>query len=160
MSRSHSPRRPAGDRRGFSLAELAVAVMIVGILAGIALPNLHNALLKAEAARLVGEARTVRLATLDYLADNGAFPPGSGYGLVPRDLEPYLPENYAFTFNGVRFGWFSITLPVGASLWGSRHIGILLIDYSARRDLAQPMKGHMGPDAYWSPTMFYCIMPA
>lgn len=154
------PHRSGRDRRGFSLAELAVTVMIVGILAGVAVPNLHHALLKAEAARLVGEARTVRLAALDHLADNGSFPPSSGTGTVPSALAPYLPENYTFTFNGVRFGWFSMTLPMGVELWGSRHIGILLIDYSARRDLAQPMRAHAGPEAYWSATMFYFITPA
>ncbi|GMV03890.1 MAG: hypothetical protein AMXMBFR53_01720 [Gemmatimonadota bacterium] len=156
--RAETPRR-GGDRRGFSLAELAVTVMIVGILAGVAVPNLHQAILKAEASRLVSEAHTIRLAAFGYLGDHGVFPGSSSYGVVPSALRPYLPENYSFTSNKVRFGWFSFTLPNTNNIWNSRNIGLLIIEYSARRDLAAPMQAHVTTDAYWSSTMFYYIIP-
>ena len=152
--------RPGGTAKGgFTLAELAVTVMVVGILAGLALPNLRYALLKAEASRLVSEGHTVRLAAFDYLGDNGRFPPSSGYGSVPAALEPYLPENYTFTFNNVTFAWFSLTLPNANNVWQSRNLGILMINYASRPDLAEPMQAHRGPDAYWSPTLFYYLIP-
>jgi type II secretory pathway pseudopilin PulG len=133
--------------------------MIVGILAGLAMPNLRYAMLKAEASRLVSEAHTVRLAAFDHLGDNGSFPPSSGFGSVPPALKPYLPENYAFTFNKVNFAWTTITLPNTNNRWQSRNLGILMINYSARPDLAEPMQAHVGIDAIWSATNFYYLIP-
>ena len=40
---------------------------------------------------------------------------------------------------------------------GSRNVGFLAINYSARTDLADPMKAHLGSDTAWSSTMFYFI---
>ncbi|MFQ5535974.1 MAG: type II secretion system protein [Gemmatimonadota bacterium] len=142
---------------GFSLAELAVAVMIVGILAGLALPNLRQALLRAEAARITSDAHTISMAAYDYLSDNGTFPPGAGYGAVPAALAPYLPENFSFTYRGVQYMWFSFNLPNANNFWKTRNLGILIVNYSNRRDLATAMRAHMGPDAFWSPTMFYFV---
>lgn len=145
------------DRSGFSLAELAVTVMIVGILAGVALPNLRRALLDAEAGRIVTDARTVSLAAYEYLADNGAFPASGAYGSVPAQLEPYLPDNFAFEQNNVRYGWISLTLPNSNNSWQTRTLGLFVIDYSNRQDLATPMQRHMGGERYWSSSMFYFL---
>jgi len=149
---------PRNDRRGFTLAELAVVVMIVGILAGVALPNLRSALFKAEASHIVSDAHTISLAAYDYLSDNGRFPGSGGFGTVPAQMEPHLPDGYEFTYRGgVQYAWFSFTLPNANNIWQSRNIGILMINYSTRLDLADAMKAHMGPDKSWSPTMFYFI---
>lgn len=146
------------DRAGFTLAELAIVVMVVGILAGLALPNLRDAMFKADAAHIVSDAHTISLAAYDYLSENGRFPSSSGYGTVPAQLVPHLPENYEFNYkDAVLYAWFSFTLPNANNFWQSRNIGILVINYSARRDLADAMKGHMGPDKSWSSTMFYFI---
>lgn len=147
------------NRAGFTLAELAVTVMIVGILAGVALPNLHYALLKAEASRLVSEAHTIRTAAFDYMSDYGRFPPSSGSGVVPAALKPYLPENYSFTINRVSYAWIAINFPNTNNPWQCRSLGILMINYSARQDLSRPMQAHQGPDAYWSATLFYYLIP-
>ena len=146
------------DKRGFTLAELAVVVMIVGILSGVALPNLRYAMLKGDAAHIVSDAHTISLAAYAYLGDNGRFPSSSGYGMVPPQMANYLPENYEFGYRGdVTYAWFTFTLPNANNYWQSRNIGLLLINYSTRPDLADPMKAHMGPDKAWGPTMFYFI---
>lgn len=148
--------RPS-DRGGFSLAELAVTVMIVGILAGVAVPNLRRALLDAEAGRIVTDARTVSLAAYEYLADNGAFPASGPYGSVPAQLEPYLPDGFDFAPNNVRYGWISITFPNDDNSWQTRTLGLFVVDYASRRDLATPMQRHMGSDRYWSTSLFYFL---
>lgn len=146
------------DRAGFTLAELAVVVMVVGILAGLALPNLRYALLKADAAHIVSDAHTISLAAYDYIADNGTFPGSAGYGMVPPQLADHLPENFEFNYKeDVTYAWFSFTLPNTNNFWQSRSIGILVINYSARPELAQAMRAHLGPDKSWSSTMFYFI---
>ena len=150
--------RPANDRKGFTLIEIAIVVMVVGILAGITIPNMRNALLKADAVHIVSDAHTISLAAYDYLSDNGRFPSSSGYGTVPAQLVDHLPEGYQFNYrDDVLYAWFSFTLPSPDNVWGSRNIGILVINYAARTDLADPMKSHMGADRYWSNTMFYFL---
>ncbi len=146
-----------GDRRGFSLAELAVTVMIVGILAGVALPNLRSVLLKAQASRIVSDAHTVSLAAYEYLAENGSFPGSGGYGTIPGGLATYLPEDFDFEPNGVQYAWFSINLPNANNVWQTRSLGIFIISYPNRQDLATPMQQHMGTDKYWSSTLFYFL---
>lgn len=145
------------DRGGFSLAELAVTVMIVGILAGVALPNLRSALLDAQASRIVSDQRTVSLAAYEYLAENGTFPGSSGYGIVPPQMAPYLPDNFSFAHDGVTYAWFSFNFPNANNVWQTRTMALFVINYANRRDLAPSMQGHAGPDRYWSSTLFYFL---
>ncbi len=73
-------------------------------------------------------------------------------------MAEFLPENYEFNYRGdVQYAWFSFTLPGGFLWWGSRSIGYLVINYSARPELADAMRAHLGTDTVWSPTMFYFI---
>ena len=78
---------------------------------------------------------------------------------VPPALEPYLPENDPFTFNKVTFAWITITLPHTNNRWQGRNLGILMMNYSARRDLAEPMQAHAGIDAIGSSTSFSYLIP-
>lgn len=152
------PRSGHPDRRGFTLAELAVVVMVVGILAGLTLPNLRYAMLKADAAHIVADAHTISLAAYDYLSENGTFPGSAGYGMVPAQLVDHLPENYEFDYkDAVTYAWFSFTLPSPDNFWQSRNIGILAINYTARPELADAMRAHLGPDKGWSTNLFYFI---
>lgn len=130
-----------------------MVVMIVGILAGLVMPNLHEALMKAQAAHIASDAHTISLAAYDYLSDNGAFP-SSQSALTSR-----LPEGFRFSYKGVTYMWFAFTLPNTNNSWRSRNIGLLLISYPGRSDLQQAMKALQGPDSYWSPTLFYYIYP-
>ncbi len=150
---------PGRRRGGFTLLELLIAVVIVGILAGVALPAVQGALQKARASQLVADARVVSLAAYDYLSDNGAFPAGAGWGVVPAQLQPHLPEGFEFQRNGVTFYWLSITLPNTNNFWGARRIGILLMNYTARPELRDALRANRGPNSYWTPTLFYFIYP-
>ena len=143
------------SRRGFTLIEIAVVVMIVGILAGIAIPALQYALLRADAARLVADANTVRNAAYAHLSENGVFPTSGAAGVVPAQLAPHLPDNFPFVYKGVTYRWFSINSPWITSIFGTRTFAILILDYSARPELAGPMQGHAGANAIWGPGVFY-----
>lgn len=80
---------------GFTLVELVVVVLILGILAGVAAPKLFNASSEATDNGLRQTLAIVRDAIELYAAQNGGtLPPctgdGTGAGNFHAALEPYL----------------------------------------------------------------------
>ncbi len=83
-------------RRGFALVEVLLVLVILSILAALAQPNLHRAIVKARAADVVGNLEVVRVAVLNYQADHNEWPPDARRGRIPRGLEEYLPTGFSF----------------------------------------------------------------
>ena len=79
-------------RDGFTLIELVIVASIMSILGGLALPNLKAAVIKADAARIIADVRTVDLAARQFVEENGSLPRNSRWGSAPVDLVPYLGE--------------------------------------------------------------------
>ena len=94
--------RPVRDSRrgGFSLIELLMAVSIVGILAGLAIPNLRSMTYRARAAEVAADIQVVRLATQQYTGDTFQWPAEVGAGVVPPELNGFLPDGFSFSGNG------------------------------------------------------------
>ena len=106
-------RRPEGRRGGFTLIELLVVSAIVGILAGLAIPNLRTVLLRARATELAGDMEVVRTAVLQYNGDHHGWPGDEPPGAIPTGLEPYLPDGYSFQRNGYQLKYENWNLPGG-----------------------------------------------
>ena len=108
MSRSRAHRRG-----GFTLAEILVVTAIVGILAGLAIPNLRTVLLRARAAELAGDMEVVRVATLSYNAERLTWPAETSVGTVPLDLAGFLPEGFSFSRDGYELDYENWDVPGG-----------------------------------------------
>lgn len=107
-------QRRDSRRGGFTLIELMITVSIVGILAGFAIPNLQTMIYRARAAEAAADMEVVRVATLNYQADQLTWPAEALPGVVPSGLDAYLPEGFTFTGgDGYQLDFERWTLPGG-----------------------------------------------
>lgn len=67
-------RKPVAATRGFTLIELLIVIAIIGILAGIAIPGLLNALDKTKQVSSASLLRGIGEAAEIYNSDNGYYP--------------------------------------------------------------------------------------
>ena len=88
--------RSRKSRGGYTLVELLTVMVLISILAALAQPRLHRALLQARAAAVIGDLDMVKAAVITYESDRGRWPEEAGPGIVPPGLEPYLPEGFSF----------------------------------------------------------------
>ena len=65
---------PQGDRRGLTLVELLIVVVLIGLLATIAIPKFANAKEKAYDAAALSDVRRAWVMLEEYFADNLTFP--------------------------------------------------------------------------------------
>jgi prepilin-type N-terminal cleavage/methylation domain-containing protein len=74
------------SRSGFTLIELMVVVLVIGILATMAIPNFMNMKDRAKESEVQSNAHTVQLAVEDYSVQNEGI-----YSAAQGDILPHLP---------------------------------------------------------------------
>ena len=94
------------NRRGFTLIEIVMVIVIIGLLAAIAVFKYIDLTRTATAAKIAGEFTTVRLAAYNYEADhNNQWPSEQGAGVIPPEFNGYLPAGFTFTMPNYQLDW-------------------------------------------------------
>jgi prepilin-type N-terminal cleavage/methylation domain-containing protein len=99
------PKRRRTGEAGYSLIELLIVCSVIGIIANIAIPELHAALYRAKAARIIEDYNTLRLAVHQHYADNNYYPPEQGPGVEPPELASYLQGRLLWTHEDYQYDW-------------------------------------------------------
>jgi prepilin-type N-terminal cleavage/methylation domain-containing protein len=84
-------RTPHRRAAGFTLAEIMIVVVIIGLLAAIAVPGMQRVSERAKAARFVNDLRVIATAAETYALEFGGWPADGTSGLTPVFAD-YLPS--------------------------------------------------------------------
>jgi prepilin-type N-terminal cleavage/methylation domain-containing protein len=141
------------NRRGMTLIELLIVLLIVGVLANIALPAMTIMVRKADATHVIGDFKAVRVAVFDYYAATSTYPASTNWGEVPAPLRNELPQGFAFDYKSVQYRWRRFTLPDGLPSDPSQTVLLGLDVASSDTRLLQTIKNlYGGPLAFGSAT--------
>lgn len=130
-------------RAGFTIIELLVVFVVLGILAGIAVPKVRTATSKAEAARVVSDARSVALAVEGYRHDQDELPGSAGWGVTPPELVSYLPTGMVFSYKDLDYRL------VTQAKQGESY---LEVRYSKKDLIGMALQRFAGADVTWTKT--------
>ena len=90
---------------GFTLVEMMIVVVIVGLLASFALPAFRRANTKSMNSRLMNDYRIHAEAFKRFALETGAYPPDGGFGAMPTGMNEYLPATWLDSPVGGQWIW-------------------------------------------------------
>ncbi len=133
--------RPQVHHKGFTLVEILIVIVIIGILAGSLLLIMGTARDSAEAARIISEMRTMKSAAVLYKSDQGNWPLWA-YNFGSEKYENYDPDG-----SGALPDDFTDRIPVNEDYWigvmygpddsGKEQAFVILYDQGLRKGVKE-----------------------
>lgn len=120
MKRDRSKR--SGNQKGFTLVELMIVVVIIGILTAITVPLYQSVQSRARTARAIADIRTVAAAMVEYATGCAGLPGTAGDVCAPGGAAPnslLTVQNNPIT--GQNIGPFFGSLPTPPQGWGANY---------------------------------------
>ena len=112
MSRlPHSHRWPARRQRAFTLIEIAVVVVIIGVLIALTLPGYRRIRIKSQATAATNDLRSFSGSFINSNLQNSGWPAGGyGPGVIPPDMVNTLSATFTNpTPIGGNYEWLTDT---------------------------------------------------
>jgi len=78
------------SKAGFTLVELMIVVLIVGLLAALAVPAFAKVRQNSKTTRFVHDLRSFSYAAENYMLESGKLPPDTASGAFPEELVGYI----------------------------------------------------------------------
>lgn len=89
----HPAPRSRARRRGFTIIELLMVVLVIGILVALLFPAINGALVRAREAQVIAEMRSFEKAITDFKSRFGIEPPS--FMVLYEDGDDWAPDNPA-----------------------------------------------------------------
>lgn len=86
--------------KAFTLVELLIVLIIIGILAGMMMLNSMSATAKAEAVKIVSDMRNIKSASLLYYADNMKWPVVGSEASLDQYLDQKISDGGKYKLTG------------------------------------------------------------
>lgn len=119
----HSPVPFPGPcrRAGFTLVEIMIVVVIIGLLAAVAIPAITKGQRRSQNTRFVSDLRVFTQAFETYSLENGGWPPNAGGGVVPVGMAGTFKTDVwtSATVVGGRWNWDRNLNGIGAAISNS-----------------------------------------
>lgn len=90
----HSRRPSLRSTRAFTLVEIMVVVVIIGLLAALGLPALRQSGLKAKSSAVANDLRVFSAAFSTFALQRGKWPAEAAPGVIPAEMADALPAGF------------------------------------------------------------------
>jgi prepilin-type N-terminal cleavage/methylation domain-containing protein len=133
MQLSHSSAPPR-HRAGFTLVEIMIVTVIIGLLALLAMPALQKTRLASQNSRFISDLRVFAQAFESFSVVNGGWPPNTGSGVVPAGMAGEIRHANWTVRNSVGGIWnwdfnnFGITAGISTTGVTATDVQMLAID--------------------------------